>query len=261
MAEVSVADLQRLLGRDHLHISEALKKISPVVLRDLAASAHIKTVSDGDIIESDGVIGSAIGYVLEGAIGLLKPLPDGRTHIVGLLLPTDLFGRLTAGVGFHRIVALTKSRILFFDRDVFDALLFAHPDLERMFLISVLDELDAARDWVLIFSSTSVLQRAAAFLVILARRHTESHGINGRGPTAVTLPVSRKHVADCLSVRQESLSRALHALAELGLIKIITPMIFQINDLEALVEISNQDHLYANSVRYRRDFNVYARDQ
>ncbi|MGY6705611.1 Crp/Fnr family transcriptional regulator [Roseinatronobacter sp.] len=260
MAEITVADLQKLLGRDHLHISEALKRLSPVVLRDLAASAHIRTVSEGDVIESDGVMGSMIGYVLDGAIGMLKPLPDGRTHIVGLLLPTDLFGRLTAGVGFHRIVALAKSRILFFDRDVFDALLFAHPDLERMFLISVLDELDAARDWVLIFSSTSVLQRAAAFLVILARRCMESHTINQRGPIAVTLPVSRKHVADCLSVRQESLSRALHALAELGLVQIITPMIFQINDLAALVDVSNQDQLYANSVKHRHDFNAHARE-
>ncbi|WP_167767263.1 Crp/Fnr family transcriptional regulator [Jannaschia formosa] len=238
---VSSRDLRRLLEPGHLHVGEALDRLGPNVLTDLAANAHVQAVAEGEILEAEGTIGQKVGYLLDGALAMVKRLPDGREHTVGLLLPTDLFGRLTGDAAPHRLVAVAKSRVLFFDREAFDMLLSDHPDLERLFLVSVLDELDAARDWILMLSGTRVIERVATFLAMLARRQDAYGSAEASPPIQVRLPVSRKHAANVLSVRPESLSRALHALSDLGVIRIMDPATFEIPDLDALLAASSED--------------------
>ena len=241
MENVSELDLRRLLEPGHLHVGAALDRLGPDVLRDLAAKAHLQTVSEGDILQTEGAIGQKVGYLLEGALAMVKQVPDGGAHTVGLLLPTDLFGRLTGDAAPHQLVAIARSRILFFERDVFDALLIAHPDLERLFLVSILDELDAARDWILMLNGTSVVERVAAFLAMLARREEAYRIAAPISHIRVKLPISRKHAANALAVRPESLSRALHALSDRGLIRIVDSASFDIQDLDALVDASSQE--------------------
>ena len=241
MGHVSAHDLRCILEPSHPHVVETLDRLGPDVLRDLAARAHVQVVSEGAILETEGTLAENVGYLLEGALAMVKRVSGGSEHIVGLLLPTDLFGRLAGGVVPHRLVAIAQSRILFFDREVFDDLLSAHPALERLFLVSALDELDAARDWILLLSGTRVAERVAAFLVMLARRQDGYRSAGTFPQIKVRLPISRKHIASALAIRPESLSRALHALSDLGLIQIVDSATFEIPDFDALVEASNQD--------------------
>jgi CRP/FNR family transcriptional regulator, anaerobic regulatory protein len=241
MEHLSASNLRRLLGAKNLSISSALDKLGQEVLVSLAAISHLQTAFENDVITIDGVVDQKVGYLLDGVLAMVKQSSDKRAHVVGLLLPTDLFGRMTGDPTPHRLVAVARSRLLIFDREAFDVLLQAHPDLERLFLVSVLDELDAARDWILLLSGTSVLERVASFLVMLARRQDAYRPATAPLPMTVVLPMSRKHVGQALAIRHESISRALHALADRGVIRIVDPVTFEINDLDALVNASSQD--------------------
>jgi len=238
---VSEDELRRLLASGHHHVRSALDRVSLGVLRDMAANAHLQTVAEGDMLEAEGSVGQKVGYLLEGVLAMIKDAAGGRSQIVGLLFPTDAFGRLTGDAAPTGIQAVVHSKLLYFNRDVFEDLLVEHPDLERFFLISVLDDLDAARDWILLLSGTSVTTRVATFLTMIARRQEAYRSGRTSPHITVKLPVSRKLAANALAIRPETLSRALHALADKSLIHIIDPATFLIPDLDLLLEHSNHD--------------------
>lgn len=60
-------------------------------------------------------------------------------------------------------------------------------------------------------------------------------------PITLHLSLSRKDLAHYLGTRRESLSRAVHALAEKAILRIINPEIFEVLDLQALTDMSGDD--------------------
>ncbi|MCE6951330.1 Crp/Fnr family transcriptional regulator [Cereibacter sphaeroides] len=199
--------------------------------------AVAREVRAGTVLAEDGQPLAEVGYVLEGTLGMVKLLPDGRQHIIGLLVPNDLFGRVFDGPPNFRIVALSDARLLTFPVPAFQALLEREPELERLFLIHVLDELDAAREWLLLMNGLKVIQRVASFLIILSRRSPAA------GVVEVVMPLSRKDLAHYLGARPESLSRAFGALARMRVIEAVDAGTgrYRILDPKRLVQISGQD--------------------
>ncbi|WP_169310829.1 Crp/Fnr family transcriptional regulator [Cereibacter changlensis] len=136
----------------------------------LKAMAAEREIPAGTVLAEEGQSPTEVGYVLEGTLGMVKLLPDGRRHIIGILIPTDLFGRVFEVPPSFRVVALTRARLLTFPLAPFQELLERDPALERLFMVQVLDELDAAREWLLLMSGLRVIQRVASFLILLGRR-------------------------------------------------------------------------------------------
>ncbi len=241
MSAISFAELRGFLAADHAPLVSALDRLAHALQARLAGAAGLRQASRGEIVVPDGGTSAQVGYVLDGTLGMAKTLPDGREHIIGLLLPSDMFGRIFDGPFNHRLEALSDCRLLCFERAPFEAVLREAPELERMFLVSLLDELDAAREWVLLLNGTRVTERVAAFLVILAHRQHRSAGSVTAGEVTVRLPMGRGDFARCLGVRSETLSRAIHGLAREGLIRILDTDRFEIGDLDALAEASGLD--------------------
>lgn len=183
-----------------------------------------------------------IGYVVTGSLAMVKQLDDGRRHIVGLLLRGDMYGRLFDGPSDYRIEALTDADVLTCERSAFERVLSQNPKAERAFIVDVLDELEAAREWILVLSGPKIVQRFASLLLILARR--ELRGCRpAPAPLRVHVPVRRADLARYLGARPESLSRAAHELADLGLVRIIDADRFEILDRAGLVEAAGHDLL------------------
>ncbi len=229
-----------VLARVNPHFHRVVAAASPELRAVLAAAARVRPFARGDVVAPADVESAEIGYLLEGALGIILPLADGREHIVGLLVPTDMYGRLFDGPPACRIDALSDGRLVAFERAGFEAILRREPELERMFLVSALDELDAAREWILLLGGAQVVERVAAFLLILARRRAEARP-GGRAPLTVRLPARRADLCRSLGIRPESFSRALHRLADEGALRIVNPETFELRDLGRLAEISNQD--------------------
>lgn len=186
-----------------------------------------------------------IGFVSKGILRLQRLQVDGRLHIVGLLVENDMFGRLFNGPLHFSITATGRTELCAFPRAPFEALTTRWPELDRLLMLNILNELDAAREWMLILSNHRVTERLAGFLVMLCRRWAMVAKLSRVEVNRMTLtiPLSRSDLADFLGARPESLSRAFHALADDGLIRLETPYEIEILDLSALIDLSGNEDL------------------
>ena len=109
--------------------------------------------------------GVDVACLLSGRLAVLKPMPDGRGHIVGLPGAGAVLG-WTAGTGNgpaadgYDITALEPCELALLDRGLFCDLLQALPDLEQRLIAQVLDEAEAARDWLRLLAQPKVTARS-----------------------------------------------------------------------------------------------------
>ncbi|GAA0292840.1 Crp/Fnr family transcriptional regulator [Rhodovulum strictum] len=213
-------------------------------IRALSGIARLRDIPRGTEVVTEGSPPDEIGYLIGGALGMQKCLPDGRTHIIGLLVPNDIYGRLFNGPAAYDIVALTEARVLAFPRAPFERILEASPEIERRFLVNVLDELDSAREWILLMGGHKIIERLASFLVILLRRTLRGSGPRpAEAPVRVRIPIRRTDLAHYLGTTPESISRALHELESQAILRLLNAYEIEIADLPGLVRISGADHL------------------
>jgi CRP/FNR family transcriptional regulator, anaerobic regulatory protein len=169
-ASTTRADVAALFRKSDGLLGKLFASLTPESADQLSAHAILRDVPTGTIVLENGQVSSEIGYVIEGMLGMVQVVDQTRWHIVGLLVPTDIYGRLFDGPGSYRLEALSPTKLLVFPRAEFEQVLRAHPEIERMFLVHLLDEIDAAREWLLLISGRTVVNRVASFLIILARR-------------------------------------------------------------------------------------------
>ncbi len=215
------------------------------VLRELRRIGSRRSCSPGLLVVDAQEDTDFIGYVSRGILRMQKTMPDGRQHIVGLLMDNDLFGRVFDGRHRFAIEAAVQTDIRTFPRGAFEELLMRTPELERLVLLNCLDELDSAREWMLILANHRIAGRLAGFLLLLCRSSAKTARfltvIGDR--LEVQIPVSRTDLAHLLGTRPESLSRAVHALARDGIIEIVTPYRMAILDRQALVDLSGAEDI------------------
>lgn len=226
-------------------LCEAVRAVLPSLnsktIETILSHAQIKKVHSGEILMHEGELCSCMGWVIEGALGMAKSFAQHPSHIIGLLLAGDSFGRIFNGPILHRIEALADTSVLCIERDILEEALRINPDIEHQFIVSMLSELEAARTWVLLMSGTLVHERVAAFLAILAKREIIKAGKKNPKLVVVQFPMARKNVARCLGIRKESLSRGLHKLEREGLIRIRSTDKFEIYNLAELLDAFDND--------------------
>lgn len=215
------------------------------VRRDLAAICRLRTYEAGQTIAQAGAPSDVIGVVRDGILRLQKTLPDGRQHVVGLLVAGDMFGRLFDGPLHFPVEAATDAKVLTFRRAAFETILLRSSELDRLMLRHLMDDLDRARAWMIILANPKVRGRLAGFLLLLCRRfHRVDQLVAIKGPTIrLRIPISRPDLAHLLGARVESISRALHALADDGLIEILLPDLVEIRRIGALAEEAGEPDL------------------
>jgi len=200
---------------------------------------RVRTVPARTILATEGAVADETGFVLRGTLARTRLLPDGRPHILGLVVPTGLYGRLLGGTHRHDLEALTESRLLALDRPGFERLLNEEPEAERQLLAHALDELDRAHEQVLLLNGSRIVGRVASFLLLLPQ---DDGGRAGGGPV-VQVPLTRADLAGYLGTRTETLSRAFHELAARGVLHIVDPYRFEILSPGALRALAGQDHV------------------
>jgi CRP/FNR family transcriptional regulator len=222
-------------------LSKLFRTLPPSIGSELLASATLRDLPMGTVVLDRGMVSSEIGYVIHGILGMIQIVDPSRRHIVGILVPTDIYGRIFDGPAHHRIEALVPTRVLVFQRAAFEQVLRRNPSVERLFLVHLLDEMDAAHEWLLLISCRKVINRVASFLTIVARR---AKSTSPSEPLILRLPFPRKELAHFLGASKESLSRAFHELQTKGVIRILDAKTFEIPDLSVLTAVSG-DHLSA----------------
>ena len=142
----------------------------PETREALDTMRHLVRYSRGQVVIHEGEVSDFVGVVASGILRLQKTLVDGRHPVVGLLIEGDIFGRVFDGETEVAIEAATDAQVQAFPRGPFEALLKRAPDLDRVVLLNMLDELDRARDWMVILSNQKVVNRVAGFLLVMCKR-------------------------------------------------------------------------------------------
>jgi CRP/FNR family transcriptional regulator len=109
-----------------------------------------------------------------------------------------------------------------FPRKPFESLLSEIHELENRLFANMLDELDAARDWLLLLGRQQAREKVARFLLMIARRIPNIGCSDGEDVDVFRfdLPLSRADTADFLGLTIETVSRQFTRLKTDDLIEV-----------------------------------------
>jgi CRP/FNR family transcriptional regulator len=179
-----------------------------------------------------------VASVVTGVAALSKTLEDGRTQMVGLLLPSDFIGRPGRHEIAFDVTATTDITLCCFDRAPFERLVDKTPHIAHRLMELALDELDAARDWMLLLGRKTAREKIATFIELLARRTaTDKPGRIDVTP----LPMTRDQIANYLGLTLETVSRQFSALKKEGVIDFSDRKHLAIRNMLALQEATGND--------------------
>lgn len=189
-------------------------------LEDLEGMKYYRSFQAGQVVVWAGDRMDFVASVVAGMAGLTQQLEDGRTQMVGLLLPSDFLGRPGREVAAYTVTATSDLLLCCFRRRPFEQLLVDNPRIAGRLLEMTLDELDAARDWLVLLGRKTAREKIASLLVILARREAALIKQRPEGRIAVELPLTREAMADYLGLTLETVSRQIGALKRAGVIEL-----------------------------------------
>ena len=206
-------------------------------LARLESMKSYKTYPAGTPIHWRGDELSHFSSVVAGVAALTKTMEDGRTQMVGLLLPSDFIGRPGRRDVDFDVTATTEVTLCSFQKKPFEALVEQVPHISQRMLEMALDELDAAREWMLLLGRKTAREKIASFLEMLVRR---SH-IDGQKIPHVALPLTREEIANYLGLTLETVSRQLSALKREGVVNFVDRRHFEVLDMLALQDATGDD--------------------
>jgi CRP/FNR family transcriptional regulator len=200
--------------------------------------AKRRKLQAGETIMSDQARTAFFANVVSGTVKLTKSLPDGRQQIVGLLFPPDFLGRAYARNNPYFAEAATDVEICTFPFAAFEKLITEFPDLQSRLFSRTLDELDAAREWMVLLGRKTAEEKVASFLMLLARRSLLAHCEGEDKPQVARfdLPLTRADMADYLGLTIETVSRQLTRLKTRGLINLQNNRLVEVPDTHKLAQ-------------------------
>jgi CRP/FNR family transcriptional regulator len=164
-----------------------------------------------------------VGSVVTGIASLNQTLEDGRRQTVGLLFPSDFLGRPGRDRVRYDVTAVGEVTLCCFRRGPFEALMRDMPHISGRLLEMTMDELDAARDWMLILGRKSAREKIASLLAIIARRDSALRLTQPGDGARFDLPMTREAMADYLGLTLETVSRQINGLKRDGVIRLEGP--------------------------------------
>jgi CRP/FNR family transcriptional regulator, anaerobic regulatory protein len=182
-----------------------------------------------------------VGSVVSGIATLTQTMEDGRTQMVGLLLPSDFVGRPGRNTAAYDVVATTDMVMCCFRKAPFEDLMEKTPHIAQRLLQMTLDELDAAREWMLVLGRKTAREKIASLLSIIARRDASLNMSGLSGSVTFDLPLTREAMADYLGLTLETVSRQVSALKKDGIIQLEGKRHITVPDMSILLEEAGDD--------------------
>ncbi len=182
-----------------------------------------------------------VASVVTGIASLSQTMEDGRTQMVGLLLPSDFIGRPGRDAAPFDVVAVSDLTVCCFRKAPFEDLMATTPHIGTRLLEMTLDELDSAREWMLILGRKTAREKIASLLAIVARRDAALKTSIPRDGMNFNLPLTREAMADYLGLTLETVSRQISALKKAGIIELDGKRRVVVPSLERLMNETGDD--------------------
>ena len=201
-------------------------------LAELEEIKYYRSFEAGQTIIWSGDKMGFVGSVVAGIATLTQTMEDGRTQMVGLLLPSDFVGRPGRDGAAYDVIATKKP---------FEDLMARTPHIAHRLLQMTLDELDAAREWMLVLGRKTAREKIASLLSIIARRDASLKPSGNSATMVFDLPLTREAMADYLGLTLETVSRQISALKRDGVIQLQGKRHVTIPDMGRLMEEAGDD--------------------
>jgi CRP/FNR family transcriptional regulator len=189
--------------------------LSPEQLGEVGRIALEKHFVKGEIIFSEGEEGDGFYLIVEGTVKVFKLSPDGKEHILHLFSPGRIFGEVPVFAGEHfpaNAEAIAETRVLFFPRSGFLALIQKNPRLAMKMLADLSHKLRLFTTQIENLSLKEIPARLAAYLLFVV----DEQG----GGEFVDLQISKGQLASLLGTIPETLSRVFAKLSAQKLIRV-----------------------------------------
>lgn len=216
-------------------------RCEPDELDVLETMKTYKTYEAGQTLVWAGDSVQFVGSVVSGVAALSQTMEDGRRQMVGLLLPSDFIGRPGREIAPFDVVAVTDVTVCRFQKTPFEKLLVSTPSIATRLLEMTLDELDSAREWMLLLGRKTAREKIASLLAIIARRDASLRLRKVAGRVQFDLPLSREAMADYLGLTLETVSRQISALKREGIIELQGKRRINIPDYAHLLNETGDD--------------------
>lgn len=210
-------------------------------LGELEDIKFYRTYEAGQTIAWAGDELTFVASVVRGVAKLGKTFEDGRIQMLGLLLPSDFIGRPGRESSAYDVTAVKDVTLCCFRRKPFETMLGRSPHLAERLLEMTLDELDAAREWMLILGRKTAREKIASLLAIIARRENAAPFLAKSQAVTVEMPLTRETMSDYLGLTLETVSRQISALRHDGIIELEGKRRIVIPDLKRLIDQTGGD--------------------
>ena len=182
-----------------------------------------------------------VASVVTGMATVSRALEDGRTQMVGLLLPSDFVGRPGRDLAPFTVTATTDLVMCCFRKKLFEQALEQTPHIGAQLLEMTLDELDAAREWMVVLGRKTAREKIASLLAIMARRTAALATHQTSGKVSFDLMLTREAMADYLGLTLETVSRQMSALKGDGIISLETKRHVIVRDMDRLLATAGEE--------------------
>ncbi len=216
-------------------------RCEPDELSRLEQMKYYRSFQAGQTIIWSGDRMEFVGSVVTGIATLTQTMEDGRRQMVGLLLPSDFVGRPGRPIAAFNVTATTDLVMCCFRKKPFEEMMAATPRVAQRLLEMTLDELDSAREWMLLLGRKTAREKIASLIFIIARREAALQGRRSGGMLSVDLPLTREEMADYLGLTLETVSRQISALKKDGVIMLEGNRHVRIPDIDRLLEEAGDD--------------------
>jgi CRP-like cAMP-binding protein len=214
--------------------------LDPEALDQLCRYAKYSTFKRGATILSKGDTGSSLVAVASGTVKISVSSPDGRSAILNLIGPGEVFGEVAVLDGQARTadaIANTNCEIYVFDRRDFLPFVRSQPALA----MKLIELLCARIRWTSDQVEQVILQdlpgRLASALLRLTEKNKTSTG--GRA-----IAVTQQEISEMVGMTRESINKQLRAWAARNWVRLEHGAILVLNVgmLRALAEAGTDEH-------------------
>jgi len=208
--------------------------LDPEALDQLCRYAKHSSLKRGATIVSKGDPGNSLIAVISGTVKISISSPDGRSAILNLIGPGEIFGEVAVLDGLARTAdatANTNCEIYVIDRRNFLPFVRSQPALAMKFIELLCTRLRWTSDQVEEVILQDLPGRLASALLRLTEKHKLAQG--GR-----TIAITQQEISEMVGMTRESINKQLRAWATRNLVRLEHGAIVVLNAgmLRALAE-------------------------
>ncbi|HZF43468.1 MAG TPA: Crp/Fnr family transcriptional regulator [Sphingomonadaceae bacterium] len=226
----------KLSRRDEIPESEAQ------VLRD--CMSEVRTANAGETLIHAGDLLSTSTVLLEGLVGRVKDLTDGRRQIIELHVPGDFFDlhAFLLRKLEHDVEALTPVRVVTMHHERLREITERCPHLARLLWKSTLLDAAIQREKILSIGRRSAIGRLAHLLCEL---HVRFGVVEMTDGDSYALELTQAQLADIAGLTQVHVNRTLKELRDRGVVTFRSGRV-TIGDWRTLTQVAEftDDYLY-----------------